>query len=174
MPLSFGRALTNRGVPFPTYQAKLGAHFQQGHALSYLPGKVGRTLPTGVRPFPSNMQSWACPSHKGAPFLMKQAKLGMPFSQGAPFLIKQAKWACPSHKGMPFPIYQVVCQELRMDRGIAKPGPVCRTWKRLLSYFEFFPAHLFSKKETEWGLSHTQWRLFLACLARNHGTEGDV
>jgi hypothetical protein len=45
-----------------------------------------------------------------------------------------------------------------MDGGIAKPGPACRTWKRLLSYFEFFPAHLPCQKQ--------QWRPILACLDR--------
>jgi hypothetical protein len=102
MPISFGRALTNRGAPFPIKQAKLGMPFQKGHAL-----------PKGAR---------------------------------------------PSKRGAPFPIYQTVCQELRMDGGIAKPGPACRTWKRLLSYFEFFPAHLPCQKQ--------QWRPILACLAR--------
>ena len=134
---------------------------------------LGTHWPTGARPFLSNRQSWACPSKRGmpfqnvhslpkgarpskrkAPFLTYQAKLGMPFQKGHAL----PKVASPSKRGAPFPIHQTVCQELRMDGGIAKPGPAFRTWKRLLSYFEFFPAHLLCQKQ--------QWRPILACLAR--------
>jgi hypothetical protein len=76
MPLSFGRTLTNRGAPFPiyqakfgapfqqgcallTYQAKLGAPFQQGRALSYQSGKVGHALLTRACPFLSIKQCGA-------------------------------------------------------------------------------------------------------------------
>jgi hypothetical protein len=70
---------------------------QQGHALSYQTGKVGHAL-----------------SHLSG-------KVGRALS----YQIRQS-WACPSKRGAPFPIYQTVCQELRMDGGIAKPGPACR------------------------------------------------
>jgi hypothetical protein len=139
MPLSFGRALINRGAPFPIKQSKLGVPSSQGHSLSYLSGKVERALPTGAHPFLHIRQSWGHPSNRGAPFPICQAKLGGPFQQGCalsylpgkvghalptgarPFLSIRQSWACPSHKGAPFPIYQAVYQELTMDGGIAKP-----------------------------------------------------
>ncbi len=37
------------------------------------------------------------------------------------------KGVSPSKRGAPFPIHQTVYQELRMDGGIAKPGPACKT-----------------------------------------------
>jgi hypothetical protein len=61
MPLSFGRALINKGAPFPFYQANLNAPFSQGRALSNLSGKLGCALLTGARPSP-----------RGAPFPINQ------------------------------------------------------------------------------------------------------
>ena len=78
-----------------------------------------RALPKGAPPFSPIRQSWATLPKGACP----------------------SKGCEPFQKSAPFPIHQTVCQELRMDGGIAKPGPACKTWKRLLSYFEFFPAH---------------------------------
>ncbi len=60
MPHSFGRALINKGAPFPIYQANLGAPFTQGHApftQGGAPFTQGRALLPGARPSP-----------RGAPF----------------------------------------------------------------------------------------------------------
>ncbi len=95
-----------------------------------VPHSLGSLWSTGARPFPSIKQTWARPSQEGVPLSINQANLSAPF-----------------------PIYQSVCQELRMDGGIANPDQL---------------------GGSERGLTHSQQRLFLACLARNSDAEGDV
>ncbi len=80
---------------------------QQGRALSYQTGKVGHALPKRTCPFSPIRQSRARPFKRGTPFLIKSDKVRHVLPKGA----------------APFPIYQTVCQELRMDGGIAKPEP---------------------------------------------------
>jgi hypothetical protein len=130
MPISFGRALTNRGAPFPIKQAKLGMPFQKGHAL-----------PKGARP-----SKRCAPFQKGRPLSHLSGKVGHSHPKGA----CPSKRCEPFQKSAPFPIHQTVCQELRMDGGIAKPGRACRV-------FPCTPPLPCQKQ---------QWRPILACLAR--------
>jgi hypothetical protein len=96
---------------------------------------LGRTLPKGARPFSPIRQSWACPSKRGAPFQKGRA---LP------------KGARPSKRGAPFPIYQTVCQELRMDGGIAKSGSTCRNWTRTHTHSATLVSCLSSSKPRCW------------------------
>jgi hypothetical protein len=96
-------ALINRGAPFPIYQANLGGPFSQGCARSNLSGNFWRTLLPGVRPSPRGVLF-----SQGHALSNLSGKLGRALLTGAH----------PSHRGS----IKQVCQELRVDGGIAKPG----------------------------------------------------
>jgi hypothetical protein len=113
-------ALINRGALISINQANLSAPWS-----------------TGARSYPSIRQTWARSSQVNAPLSINQANLSAPLSsEGAPlkwarpFPSIRQTWARPSQKGTPFPIHQTVSQELRMNGGMAKPGPACRNWTR--------------------------------------------
>jgi hypothetical protein len=60
------------------------------------------------------------------------------------------KGARPSKRGAPFPIYQTVCQELRMDGGIAKSGSAFRNWTRTHTHSATLVSCLSSSKPRCW------------------------
>jgi hypothetical protein len=97
-----GRALSNRGAPFSIYQALFNHEGNFVHA----PFSI-KYAPLCTRPFQSSKQLWAC-----ALFNQVSNFEHMAFS------LYQATWDAP------FPINQTICQELRVDGGIAQPGLV--------------------------------------------------
>ncbi len=91
--------------------------------------------------FPINQAKLGAPSYHGHALSYQSGKNGRALLPGAhPFLSIRQNWTCPSHKGAPFLIYQAVCQELRMDGGIAKLGSACRNWTRTVPRRLFIPA----------------------------------
>ncbi len=106
------------------------AHFHQSGKLEHAPFKWARPIQVSA-PLSNNQANLSAPhSSECAPFHQSGKFESAPFKWARPFPSIRQTWARPSQKGALFPIHQTVSQELKMNRGMAKPGPTCRNRTR--------------------------------------------